>query len=49
MENVALRRASMYLKNSSDCKLKINALLDDASTKTNVNADVATELGLHKK
>ena len=27
--------------------LKINALLDDASTKSYVNADVAAELGLH--
>ena len=36
----------MYIK-SGGRKLKINALLDDASTKTYVNADVAAELGLH--
>ena len=35
----------MYLKNG-DCKVKINALLDDAGTKTYVNADVTAELGL---
>ena len=28
-------------------RLKVNALLDDASTKTYINADVAAELGLH--
>ena len=27
-------------------KLKVNALLDDASTQTYVNADVAAEVGL---
>ena len=27
-------------------RLKVNALLDDASTQTYVNADVAAELGL---
>ena len=32
MENVALRTVTVYLKNR-DRKLKINALLDDASTK----------------
>ena len=35
----------MYLKNA-DREVKINALLDDVSTKTCVNADVAAELGL---
>ena len=45
MGNVALRTVSVYLKNG-DRKLKINALLDDASTKTYINADVAAELGL---
>ena len=35
MGNVALRTVSVYLKNG-DRKLKINALLDDASTKTYV-------------
>ena len=28
-------------------ELKVNALLDDASTKTYINSDVAAELGLH--
>ena len=32
MENVALRTVTVYLKNG-DWKLKISALLDDASTK----------------
>ena len=45
MGNVTLRTVSVYLKNG-DRKLKINALLHDASTKTYVNADVAAELGL---
>ena len=45
MGNVALRTVTVYLKNG-DRKLKINALLDDASTKTYINADVAVELGL---
>ena len=44
--NVALRTVSVYIK-SGGRELKINALLDDASTKTYVNADVAAELGLH--
>ena len=48
MENVALRTVTVYLKNG-DCKLKINALLDDASTKTYINADVAAEQGHPKK
>ena len=48
MGNVALRTVSVYLRNG-DRKLKINALLDDASTKTYVNADVAAELGLQGK
>ena len=43
--NIALRTVSVYLRNG-DRKLKINALLDDASTKTYINADVAAELGL---
>ena len=45
MGNVALRTVTVYLKNG-DRKLKINALLDDASTETYINADVAVELGL---
>ena len=43
--NIALRTIPVYLK-SGNQKLKVNALLDDASTKTYVNADVAAELGL---
>ena len=43
--NIALRTLSVYLRNG-DRKLKINALLDDASTRTYINADVAAELGL---
>ena len=45
MGNVALRTLTVYLKNG-DCELKISALLDDASTKIYINADVAAELGL---
>ena len=44
--NVALRTVSVYIKNG-ERKLRINALLDDASTKTYVNTDVAAELSLH--
>lgn len=29
--------------------MRVNALLDDASTRTYINADVAAELGLHGK
>lgn len=36
---MALRKVSAYLKNG-DRKLKINALLDDVSTKTYVNVNV---------
>ena len=43
--NIALRTVSVYLRNG-DRKLRINALLDDASTRTYINADVAAELGL---
>ena len=35
----------MYIKNGNR-KLQLNALLDDASTKTYINIDVAAELGL---
>ena len=35
----------MIVKNGGR-KLKVNALLDEASTKTHINADVAAELGL---
>ena len=43
--SIALRTVPVYLK-SGNRKLKVNALLDDTSTKTYVNADVAAELGL---
>ena len=43
--NIALRTVSVYLRNG-DRKLRINALLDDASTRTYINADVAAELVL---
>ena len=43
--NIALRTIPVYLK-SGNQKLKVNALLDDASTKTYINVDVAAELGL---
>ena len=41
----ALRTIPVILKNGCR-KLKVNALLDDASTQAYVNADVAAELGL---
>ena len=44
-EFIALRTVPVVLKNGNR-SLKVNALLDDASTKTYVNADVAAELGL---
>ena len=31
---------------NGSCRIKVNALLDDASTKTYINTDVAAELGL---
>ena len=43
--SVALRTVPVYLTNGNR-KLKVNALLDDASTKTYINADVAAKLGL---
>lgn len=42
---VGLRTVPVILKNG-DRSLTVNALLDDASTKSYVNADVAAELGL---
>ena len=42
---IALRTVPIILKNG-DRSLKVNALLDKASTKTYLNADVAAELGL---
>ena len=44
-EFVGLRTVPVILING-DRSLRVNALLDDASTKTYVNADVAAELGL---
>ena len=43
--NIALRTIPVYIKNGNR-KLQVNALLDDASTKTYINVDVAAELGL---
>ncbi|MCG7879402.1 MAG: retroviral-like aspartic protease family protein, partial [Candidatus Thiodiazotropha endolucinida] len=45
---VGLRTVPVVLKHG-DRSLTVNALLDDASTKTYVNADVAAELGLKGK
>ena len=45
---IAFRTVPVILKNG-DRPMKVNALLDDASTKTYVNADVAAELGLQDK
>ena len=42
---IALRTIPVYLKNGSR-KIKVNTLLDDASTKSYINSDVAAELGL---
>ena len=43
---IALRTVPVILKNG-ERSLKVNALLDEASTKTYLNTDVAAELGLH--
>jgi len=45
-ESIALRKIPVYLKNGGR-RLRVNALLDDASTKTYINSDVAAEMGLH--
>ena len=45
-EYVSLRTIPVVLKNGN-VKLFVNALLDDASTKSYINDDVAAELGLH--
>ena len=45
---IALRTVPVVLKNG-DRSLKVNALLDDASTKTYINLDVAAHLGLQGK
>ena len=42
----ALRTIPVILKNGCR-RLTVNALLDDASTQTHVNEDVAAELGLN--
>ena len=47
-DSIALRTAQIILRNGGR-SLKVNALLDEASTKTYVNADVAAELGLQGK
>ena len=41
----AVRTVPVILKNGNRA-IKVNALLDEASTKTYINADVASELGL---
>ena len=43
-----MRTVPVVLKNGHR-KIKANALLDEASTKTYINADVAAELGLQGK
>ena len=45
---IALRTVPVMLRNG-DRSLKVNALLDDGSTKSYINADVAAELGLQGK
>ncbi|MCG8112260.1 MAG: retropepsin-like domain-containing protein, partial [Candidatus Thiodiazotropha taylori] len=45
---VGLRTVPVIVRNG-DIVLTVNALLDDASTKTYINADVAAELGLKGK
>ena len=47
-EFVELRTVPVMLKNG-DRHLTVNAFLDDASTKTYVDKDVAEKLGLHSK
>lgn len=46
LQFTALRVIPVYLENGKR-GVVVNALLDDASTKTYLNADVAAELGLH--
>ena len=38
-------RTMLVILNNGGKKMRVNALLDDASTKTYVNSDVAAELG----
>ena len=48
VDYIALRTVPIILKNG-DRSLRVNALLDEASTKSYVNSDVAAELGLKGK
>jgi len=41
---IALRTIPVFLRNGTK-RVKVNALLDDANTKTYINSDVAAELG----
>ena len=45
---IALRTVPIMVK-SGVKSIKVNVLLDDGSTKTYINSDVAAELGLHGK
>ena len=47
-ELIAMRTIPVLIENASR-KLQVNALLDDCSTKTYINADIAAELGLEGK
>ena len=44
-EFIALRTVAVYLKSGQNT-VKVNALLDDASSKTFINSDIAAQLGL---
>ena len=48
VDYIALRTVPIVLKNG-DRSMRVNALLDEASTKSYVNSDVAAELGLEGK
>ena len=48
LEFVALRTVPVYLINGTK-RVKVNALLDEASSKSYLNSDVAAELGLEGK
>ena len=48
LEFIVLRTVPVVLRNGKK-KMVVNAVLDDASTKTYVNRDVAAELGLNGK
>ena len=47
-EWIAMRTIPVLIEHASR-KLQVNALLDDCSTKTYINADIAAELGLEGK